>query len=348
MDSFGIDKIHLTTREFEVKNSKSGDFTIESGQKQGGKEAPWLMKDQAGHDVHAWKMYHNSEKGIGHYNFSPNGLMVSFNPSKIAHPYNLVTLHDEGYNEAINAVKREMEKIGIVADFQKMKIVRIDIAGQNQMSRPVHQYNQAFSFCKMKRAKNQRQYEGGYLFGNSQKQSLFYDKGMELENRGIGLMYGEENLMRGEVRLLKPQSVAALFKLDTLEVLNELSPGDIENHYKAFLNRNLFINQYEGEQLCFDFGSESKRLMWYRNEYGRSGLWRYLAEVSLEIILIRCGSVEVFINEIVKPAGYGRRQPYEIRRVINQMIFDKAMHDQQKGEVSVSALLGEVQMKFAA
>ncbi len=348
MKSFGIDKIHLTTRDFEVKNCHSGDFTIESGVKQGGMEAPWMLKDLAGHDVYAWKMYHNSPKGLGHYNFSPNGLLVTFNPSKIHHPYNLVSIQDEGYKEAISAVKKEMKDIGVDADFDKMKIVRGDIAGQDEMSRPVHQYNAAFNFCKMKRARNQRQYEGGYLFGNSQKQSIFYDKGLELENQGVGLMYGEKHLMRGEIRLLKPKSFASLFKLDTLDQFNLLSPGEIENYYKTFLNRNLFINQYQGEQLCLDLDNEAQRLEWYRSKYGRGGLMRYLAEVSMELFLLKFGSVDTFINEVVRRAGYSRRQPFQIRRMITEMINDKAAHDSHRGEVSVSVLLAEVQAKFAA
>ena len=348
MKSFGVDKIHLTTRDFKVKDCHSGNFSIESGLKQGGKEAPWLMRDESGHDVSAWKMYHNSEKGLGHYSFSPNGLMVSFNPSKIHHPYNLVSVQDKGYKEAITAIKKEMTDIGVAVDLDKMKIVRADLARQDEMNRPVQQYNSAFNLCKMRRAKNQRQYEGGYLFGNSQKQSIFYDKGLELENNGVGLMYGEKHLMRGEIRLLKPKSFASLFKLDTLDQLNLLSPEEIENHYKSFLNRNLFINQYQADQTCLDFDGEAQRLEWYRTNYGRDALLRYLAEVSLDLFLLKFGSIDTFINQVVKKSGYRRRQPYEIRNKIAQMISDKARFDDSRGEVSVSVLLAEVQTKFAA
>ena len=348
MKSFGVDKIHLTTRDFKIKDCKSGKFGIDTSLKQGGKEAPWLMKDEFGHEISAWKAYHNSEKGLGNYTIDHHGLLVSFNPSKIHHPYNLVSVQDKGYKEAITAIKKEMKDIGVTVDLDKMKIVRADLARQNEMSRPVQQYNSAFNLCKMRRAKNQRQYEGGYLFGNTQKQSMFYDKGLQLENNGVGLMYGEKNLMRGEIRLLKDKSFASLFKLDTLDQLNLLSPEEIENHYKSFLNRNLFINQYQADQTCLDFDGEAQRLEWYRTNYGRDALLRYLAEVSLDLFLLKFGSIDTFINQVVKKSGYRRRQPYEIRNKIAQMISDKARFDDSRGEVSVSVLLAEVQAKFAA
>lgn len=344
----GIDKIALTTKDFGVKNLSSDYFGIDTSTKQGGAKPPYLLTDQAGKTVEAWKAYHNSARGIGNYTISDKGLLISFNPSKLFNPYQLISTTDKNYPGAFEMINQEMRQIGISCNLAEMRPCRIDIAAQNEMKFPLHHYADAFRLLKGSRMKNQREYEGGFLFGNTQNQTMFYDKQKELEYQNIGgILQGEKNLLRGEVRQLNAKSVGKLFNISTIADFNSLASSDIDNIYKTFLNKRIFSRQYISDQLQLDFDTELQILREYRKEKPRLAWKLYIMESNLDMILLKHGSIENF-GLFLMEAGYERTAAHRIKNEIKKMLSKKANHDTRRGEITTATLLTELQDKFAA
>ena len=200
----GIDKLHLTSADFQVKDLNSPLFSIDSGTKQGKDSVPYLLTDSCGKQVHAWKASHKGEKG--YYCINQHGLLVQFNPSKIHHPYLLKGVDSIEYNQSVKLIQQELQTIGIQVNLEDMNMSRVDLARQVEMYHPLHQYHSAFQLLKAPRAKG-RQYDGGYLFHNKANEIMFYDKQKELQYQDMDIMYGEKNLFRGEIRQLKSDAM---------------------------------------------------------------------------------------------------------------------------------------------
>lgn len=343
----GIDKLQLTTPDFRVKSLTSPIFSVDTGTKQGRRpdEVPYLLTDDTGNQVKAWKAWHNGDLTGAAYTVSDKGLLVSFNPCKMNHPYQLTGLADAGYLRSLKAIESEMKEIGILANLSDMKLCRVDLARQVQMIHPLQQYQSAFRLLKLSRAKG-REYDGGYLFANKSNQTIFYDKIKEMEyNKLAGLMAGETNLLRGETRQLNTDAVASVFKLNRLNEFNQLAPDDLANTYKSFLNKRIFSRQYLPDQLQIDFNSEVGIMEQYKQS--RGGWLHYLTDMGLDITLMKFGSIDNFAS-LCADAGYSRMTTHRIKGRLQDMLSRKAYYDNHRGEVTTASLLYELQDKFAA
>jgi len=342
----GIDKIALHTPDFQVDSLQNGQFSIDTGIKQGGKNPPYLLTDRGGRKVEAWKAHHNSQ--AANYTINQYGLLVSFNPSKMHHPYKLFTTETEQYQESVNRVKNELKDIGIHVNIDAMKPTRIDIAAQCEMNYPTHQYNSAYQLLKGKRMPNQRQYEGGYLIANKSNQVIFYDKRKELQHQKIdAIMQGEKNLLRCEMRATKSDAVASIIHVNTFQDFSRMQGYDIDNIYKAYLNRRIFSRQYLSEQIEIDYPSELNILQSIMKAKPR-GAWKdYIAELNIDTLLIKFGNIDTF-GQFLTDAGYSREQAYRIKVQLREMMQRKSLNDTKRGAVTTSTLLSELQEKFAA
>lgn len=344
----GIDKIALSTQNFSIRDAKNKDFAIDCAIKQGGKNPPPLLIDSTGFQVEAWKMYHNSEKGIANYSINERGLQVIFNPSKLFHSYHLTSTGTR-LNDAIKTVEKEMQSIGISCNIAEMHPTRIDVAAQSEMHFPLFQYEPAFRLLKGQRMKQQRQYEGGYSFGNTQTQTMFYDKLKELQynNPKNRIILPENNLLRCEVRQLKNKSVAQVFNIGKLSEFIQLGPTDIENVYKSFLNKRIFARQFVSDQYELDFNSELEILKSYKKQHSRDAWKLYLMEINLDALLLKFGNIDNF-GTFCMEAGYSRENVFRIKNNIRSLLQRKSVNDTKRGEVTTSTLLTELQEKFAA
>lgn len=343
----GIDKIGLTSRDFCLKDAGNGQFAIDTSIRQGGQVPPPLLRDGTGRQVDAWKMFHNSEKGIATYNINERGLQVVFNPSKLFHSYHLTSTGNK-LNEAIKIVGDEMRSIGIYCELEGMHPSRVDIAGQAEMTLPLFQYEPAYRLLQGKRMKQQRQYEGGFLISNTQTQTIFYDKQKELQyNSKAKIILPETNLLRCEVRQLKNRSVAKVLNIGTLADLQQLSPIQVENIYKSYLNKRIFARQFVSDQLEIDFYSEVEILKSYKQRHSRSAWQYYLMEINLDALLLKFGSLDNF-GGLLSEAGYSREQVFRIKNHVRGLLKTKSVNDNKRGEVTTSNLLAELQEKFAA
>ncbi|MFN6359055.1 MAG: phage/plasmid replication protein [Bacteroidota bacterium] len=341
----GIDKLGLFTPDFLIKDSQSESFGQDRSIKQGGRVPKRLLTDSNGVDVDAWKLYHNSEKGGGNYTISDRGLLISFNPSKMFHPYKLVGM--SGVMQGVETIQKEMQEIGILTNLMESKVCRLDIACQKEMTYPLFQYESAYRLLKGQRIKNQRQYEGGYMFSNNSTQTQFYNKQLELQKDGLDVLENENNLLRGEIRLLKREPVKSQIGIVSLYDLINTDQSFIDDKYKTYLNKRIFSRQYISDQLELDFYGEVEILKELKQTNPRGAWQQYLMESNIEMTLLKFGNISKF-GEMLAMAGYKRMQVYRIKAEVSKIMQRKGRNDKKRGEVSTGLLLNEIQEKFAA
>lgn len=344
IQKIGVDKIELTTKEYSIKNLKTNQFGIDKTIKQGIGEPSQTWVDECGNLVNAWKIYHN---GIGNYSINDFGLKISFNPSKIFHPYNLISTSDKQYHESFKKIHDECKKIGLHFDLESCAPVRIDIAKNVEMNHDLIMYENAFKLLKGKRMKNQRFYEGGYLIKSTQNQISFYDKRNELLANNINIEMHENNLLRGEMRLTSTKSVGKKLNISTIQNFNDFSENEVADIYKTFLNKMIFPKQFESTQSIIDFNKESEILKQCHRIYGRNFIDTYLALKSIDMLILEFGNLNNFKNFLSDTIQFGSRNTINnIMKKIESKLLFKANIDSQKNQLTPVALVDELQQKF--
>lgn len=350
MGNFGIDKLQLQTKDFAVKDAGPALFGYSLSTPQGGGEVPHILTDGNGKAIHANKLFRNTN--LANYTVNKYGLLVQFNPSARYHPYHL-TSTGQRFNETVKDIERDMNQAGIFANLKQMKIVRLDITEQHQMMQPCFQYNAVFRLLKGKRCKNQREYPTGYQIGNNQWQTVGYDKLQKLiDDKQFNLIEGEKNLLRIENKFLKSAAVSTHLKFNTIDVLRDITPNELRQHYTKHLTGKVFNKHLVADQLYMDFENE-KQLMKHCIDNTKGGVLAVTthlvtaAGANIADALLKFGGIEGYRKNILENF-YSKRQTYRIIDAISQIISVQAQADATRGLVTVSSLLAELQAKFAA
>lgn len=350
MGNFGIDKVQLQTRDFSVKDASQQLFGYNISTRQGGGDIPFLFRDGKGFQVHANKLFRNSN--LANYTINKYGLLIQFNPSARYHPYHLEST-GQRFNDVITGIETDMKQAGISANLNAMKISRLDLTEQHQMVQPCFQYNNVFRLLKGKRCKNQKEYPTGYQIGNLQWQTVGYDKLQKLiDDKQFNLIEGEKNLLRIENKFLKHEAVVTHLKFDTLNVLKDISRNELRQHYTKHLNSKVLNRHLVTEQLYIDFENE-KQLMAEIIGSTKSSTMAATAHLvtsagaNIADALLKFGGIEGYRKQILENF-FSRRTTYRVIENISQLIALQAKADATRGEITVSSLLAELQAKFAA
>ena len=330
----GIDKIWLYTRDFEVNDKSVLDVNrdLKAGQKD--EDLPLLFVDKKGEPMYGMKAKHIGKNQNLPYFASINkiGLSVQFNPSKIIHPYQLLT--DVNLISSISdQIESELYDIGIKFNPSDCGISRMDLAKQDLMSRDLTSYRTAYEFMDGKRMKS-KGYETGYLFENGNHEVCFYDKGIESKIKDA------EGLLRVEPRFKDNDLIRKRLGYNTFADFLKSDANEWNEHYKKYLNEKIFRKSKQGYIL--DFNTELETLKSLK-ERGNNSVTDYLLIVGIDLILLQFGSMD-FLFDLMKKAGYHRNYIRTTKTKIQSL-----MTSHSKGKiVSISTLINELQQKFAA
>lgn len=346
----GIDKVQLWAplEQVGVKKFSNELFGSNRSTRQGGSELPHLFTDMSGEPVIANSIYHNSE--IGQYSINQKGLLVQFNPSKLCAPsgnnYKLATTGKEFY-QSVRTIEHELKQVGIITNLAEMRLCRLDLAKQAEMSNPFPTYVDAFLMLKGKRAKEQRLYPNGYTVGNKSWETIGYDKGQELATKGV-LGIAEKNLMRLENRWLKAETISKVLGLTGLPDLADTSPAELTAMYKHHLNTRYFPKQFDGLQAKLDFDTAVSEMKAVQEMMGNKNGWLkdYLAAQHIDSLISGLGGVEMLrrvLSELAPKQTVSRWM-----KDVNHVLAIKAQLDRGASRVTVASLLGEIHHVFAA
>jgi hypothetical protein len=243
----GIDKLMLTTAEFSISDDlmlNVKPFVKLAGQSEAERDAQPLFK-VGRREVYGEGAFINNE----HFNVSINrfGMQFICNPSKIVHPYELLSDASELSRIMCN-LENELSNLGVHASLASMNVARIDIAKQAYMPRLVSNYAAAFEHMKLKGSRSAKVMHNLETFGmfNNSVQACFYDKLKEQNPKGM-----PSNLMRAEMRLMKRPAVKNYAGLQRLHEVIQAGGEGWQFIYDRWMQAKVYASQ--PEQLTFDF-----------------------------------------------------------------------------------------------
>lgn len=338
----GIDSVHLTTKDYRVHDVTRLKELGWGGKANALDETRVLVQDDKGGQIRANSLYNNSKNRIGHYDISPYGLLIHFNPSKVYHDYHLISTGNQ-FDLVVKSIQKEAKEIGIDVSTGEMHLTRLDLTKQAMMRYEVPQYASAFRLLHGKRAQK-KEYPSGYQFSNTQRQFVFYDKAQEIQDKKGTI--DEINFMRAEAKFLKKDSVKSATKIISLSDLKQTSNDQINSFYSRQLTENVFCRKNIGMQSVLDFNNEVQILQQLM-AVNKRGAWKqYLLLRNIDDTINELGGIERFVQLCVE-AGYSRSKKFDIQKELKQIIHTKSFIDNRRKVISASSLLDEVFQKFA-
>jgi hypothetical protein len=307
----------------------------------------------AGNELRGKKLYANSEKTGAQWNASRIGgefrLSVTFNPSKMAHPYTIAGTRSDAFRQSIKRIADEAAALDLDVDISKMNLSRVDVAKQSRMAHPVWQYNDAFRMLDGGKRMTEREFQNGYMFANTQTQCCFYDKVAEMEANGLSQsIAGETNLMRAEMRSLKTKNVGRVLNISTLADLCRMEHDEVDHAYTLQMSRKVFKSQSKWTQLSLNLDDEMALLKRCHEEYARNSVLRYLAmQGDMDAHISRLGGMESF-KDMLEQSGMDRSTAWRVEKDIMKMLKIKAQADRTRTTLTPAMLLDELEMTFLA
>ena len=343
---FGIDKIVISTQDFELKTKEHWNNTLNTIGLEEPEDQPTIIKTLDGKDVRG-KLFSNQPNVS--FNIDYRGLNATFNPSKMHHEYHLTNTGDK-LNESIQHIQDMANYVGLKMDVSASKITRLDCAIQGSMNHHPNQYADAYKLCNGKRMGNRTGYEGGYRMGNKSVATICYDKAKELKARKCEVVPTENNLLRVENRFQKSASLARHMQFNSIPILLKMNPQELKQRNGIFLGQKVFKDKKIGNQQIIDFESEIELLqsLQHMHKRGIAAIYAHLGMMggSYSDTLVRFGGIEGYFQFLIQ-AGMNIKTAYKHKDKLMEIIRLEAKTNNRK-TVTAADLLEELITKFAA
>ena len=344
--NFGVDMLSIGATGFHVQTLKG--WGVKSGNKVGddlhvfGRTSDGLTMEGAGYFLN------RTDKGEGSPNkctweATPHGLFATVNPSTLVHGWSLTT----DLEPALNAVRHDMNLLGLDFDLEGTSVNRVDLTRQAVMKSPTASFHSTFSALEGKRMKHV-QYPDGYTFGNRQKEVVFYDKHLQLL-KVKGIDDAPPNLLRCEARWKKRKVIGHDVNglgVGTFSDLLGRSSSDLFGRYSRFLETNIFRAE-EGKQLSFDFADEVEVIRSFVNEAERNGWMNYVMAKGTENILLEFGSLDLFGEALVQ-VGYHPKHVQRVKKRLRSGLMKQAIIDRNQKRDTLTASIDTLRRTFTA
>lgn len=306
--SFGIDKIVLKTREFQVNKAEMSGLTVQPASivlSTGEDQNVPLFTDKYGQRISGQKAYLNTElhqTTIDRWGY----VSVQFSPLKAVHGYHVAST-DEILQDRIKTVLKDLTDHGINANWHESTLHRIDVARNVFMSDPVSTYGNVYSWINAKRSKRQTQYPDGFSTGNNSYGVIFYNKGLESkEYKADGYVpYLKDNLLRGELQFKKAKSIQSVFGCKTLDHIRQSGIIHFQNEYRSVMQDRIFRQQTLSNQYSFSFTDHVDLLISLKEESERTAIATFLQVENISVLMQKYGSLQNLIK-VFQQAGFTR------------------------------------------
>ena len=173
---------------------------------------------------------------------------------------NFYPLGVNSFEVAVENLQRALEDIGIITDLDKLKVLRLDLFKNVITEKAFNSYSEVLRTLELKRT-HRREYVDGFLTANTLRELCFYNKVKELsESLGVAyvrqvLGFSNENVMRGEIRLLQHKEV----KKHNITFLNEIPENwnSLKEVYQNYM-KEVFKYEFKGG---FNLNSETLKAL---------------------------------------------------------------------------------------
>jgi len=342
----GIDKLSLSIRDYKVQDANQLSIDLGKMTPEGETTAKPLFNGIEGSKAYMNKDNYNVTINPNYGNI----LTISFNPSKILHPYEMC--NDNNQLKGIwSGIKRDMRESGIILPEERdISTTRIDLAKNIETEKPVSHYSRMFESLRGKRM-NTVTFPSSHYFRNKSQEIVFYDKNLEIEheykkNKKIPPST-PECFMRGEYKAKKKDKVSNVFKFNSLDYFLESDPSYREGIFKEQLEKQVFHKLDKPEQLEIFTNYDAHLAYLKMLKEGRNALLKFMAIHGTEKILNDLGSFGVLKNLLVD-AGYTNDAAVkEVNKLRKNMQSASFVYASRNNETFMSQY-NEILTKFVA
>jgi hypothetical protein len=229
----------------------------------------------------------------------------------------------------------------------ELKLVRLDMAINSQMTFPIQFYAPLFQSLKGKRMIS-KEYPSSYYFSNNQREINFYDKTEEVNQRGEDIPI-DPRLMRGELRAKKTDSISRMYRFNDLATMLNCGAEYRLTKYKENLTNQIFAEGNRTDQLSIfslDYERELEVLKMYKQKYNRNAILEWMADNSLDVIIAKFGSLEN-LRMCLVDAGYDKKYTFKVIRGMKERMQFASFFQTTNKEENLTNLYNEVFRKFA-
>lgn len=335
--SAGIDKLWLTAATGNFQIHSQGPGMIGSLREDVEAKDPFRVTLSNGKITPYSSLSYHGE-GID-IRVDQRGLKIDFNPSKLLNgdqSFDLVGV--DRVADTLEIIQPIVRKF-IEVDLIECGVARIDLAKNKKMKYPVQDYSAAFKAVRMKYGKDTAIHNAEtFSFRNKSNEITFYDKGLE---RGLDI----GDLMRGEIRAKKRDSVSRLIGVKNVDQLLRSNQKVVDERYGNYLMKSLF-NSYQkiGEQMKINFDSYREQISFYSQYEKGDPLILFGIEKIKELVSVL--GVDDFVVWFLEAQGKTLKR-YEVsrtRKKINNLLSWESSF--KSNEVLVKDLINEITDKF--
>jgi hypothetical protein len=255
MPKIGVDTLKVGTQNFIIEDSSRLQYISNVSMETG--------------EVLNEKLTFNSKKL--HITIKGNYLTVSTSvPKFLGLDSNFYLLGAGSFKGVIPKLERELADVGVVADLDSLKVLRLDIVSNALTSETFSSYAPVLRTLGLKRTHSRQYGVDTFLMHNTQRELEFYNKLRELaQKKGNAyvrqLGFNSERIVRGELRLLKHREVKAKLNLETLQEIPD-NWGTLKEFYVNFMGSEVFTVNFNNERVS----EESLTLMLLKMYGGRA------------------------------------------------------------------------------
>lgn len=257
LKSYGIDKLNFSFR----MDNKGFSWDRKTPK-------TWIQQTT---EKHATKPIVKLYKNTQHYQATIEDfrdidtfLRIQLNPSKIIHPYHLITDRMVIADQLIG-LQKDLEKDGIKVQLETATLNRIDVANNMKLNEPVQNYFSVMDAFQGKRQLRKQHDETRY-WANSQNQFIIYPKNRELSETLSQWQMPNVELTRAEMKLLNSDVIKNKFGNNLMGEL--ISDDEIyANVFNQYVRDVIFKEkQYKTQQI--DYGEHYEIYEKLYREYG--------------------------------------------------------------------------------
>lgn len=240
---YGIDKLNFSFRMdnkgFEWNRETPKTWTEQLTQKFAAKPIRKLFKNTP-----------HYQATIEDFRDIDTFLRVQMNPSKIIHPYHLITDRMVIADQLIG-LQKDLEKDGIKVQLETATLNRIDVANNMKLSEPIENYFSVMDAFQGKRQLRKQHNETRY-WSNSQNQFIIYPKNKELSETLSKWQLPNVELTRAEMKLLNSDVIKNKFGYNLMgEIIGDDEIyADVFNQYV----RDIIFKEKQFKQQQIEYG----------------------------------------------------------------------------------------------
>jgi hypothetical protein len=314
LKSYGIDKLNFSfgmdNKGFEWNRKTPKTWTEQITQIPAKKPTTKLFKNTP-----------HYQATIENFRDIDTFLRVQINPSKIIHPYHLITDRMVIADQLIG-LQKDLEKDGIKVQLESAKLNRIDIANNMKLDEPIENYFSVMDAFQGKRQVRKQHNETRY-WDNTQNQFIIYPKNKELSEIISQWQMPNVELTRAEMKLKNSDVISKKFGHNLMGDL--ISDDEVySNIFNDYVRDVIFKEkQYKTQQI--DFGEYYSLYEELYQEYGNRAFDIFLKSFGvLELVKQEKGieNIEKIIRKLHTPRTARRRlaEINDLVRIYNESV----------------------------